>query len=866
MVKNSLLPLLLIALLALGAQPPKASPDPPEATSDRAETAWVDSTFQNLDADERLGQLFMIRAHSNLGAEHIAGVEASLENYHVGGLCFFQGSPEKQAELTNRYQALAKVPLMISMDAEWGLGMRLKSDAISFPYQLMLGAIQDNRLIYDMGQEVARQLRRLGVHVNFAPVADVNNNPENPVIGFRSFGEDRYNVTAKSYMYMKGLQDGQVMACAKHFPGHGDTDVDSHYDLPVISHSQKRLDSIELFPFRVLAEHGIQSMMVAHLHVPTIDSLPNLPTTLSAPAVRQLLQDEIGFDGLIFTDGLGMKGVTKHYRPGEVEAKALVAGNDVLLLPEDVPAAFAELKRYLREGWLSQEQVDDSVKKILRYKYRLGLITPQRVETQNIRAELNSPRARVLKRRLIENALTLVRNEASLLPLGTMASENQAASLASLSLGSSRKTPFQERLDDYRPLRHFQAGKQLSASEQKRLLRQLKPYDRVIVSVHDMSNYASKDFGVTPSEIQLLQQLDTLTEVVLVVFGNPYSLKYFDALDCVLVAYDDDEAIQDAAAQALYGSFSLNARLPVGVSTRSPFNAGESTAPIFRLGYDRPERVGMDAAVLKKIDTLAQAAVDTRATPGCVVLVAKDGQVVYQKSFGHHSYRKQRPTQVDDIYDLASLTKILSATLAIMKLQEQGLVNIYHPLVRYLPELAGSDKAQLTLQDIMAHRARLQGWIKFYERTLSRKKDPSKQYYRQEASDEFSIPVADKLFLRNDYVDDMWQQIRESPLRPDREYKYSDLGFYLIARLVKVRSGQSLDAFVAEHFYQPMGLYSATYNPWRNTSLTRVPPTEEDRYFRQQRVQGYVHDMGAAMLGGVSGHAGLFAHAQDVQR
>ena len=749
---------------------------------------------------------------------------------------------------------------MISMDAEWGTGMRLKEDGMSFPYAMMLGAIQDNRLIYDMGKEIARELRRLGVHINFAPVADVNNNPNNPVINYRSFGEDRYNVTAKSYMYMKGMQDGNVMACAKHFPGHGDTDVDSHYDLPVITHNNQRLDSIEIFPFRVLAEQGIQSIMLAHLHVPAIDSVPNLPTTLSVPAVQDLLKSKLGFDGLIFTDGLGMKGVTKHYRSGEVEAKALVAGNDVLLLPQDVGAAFKEIKNYMASGHLSEEQVATSVKKILRYKHRLGLTSPQRINPINLRKELNSKEAMTLKKRLTENAMTLVRNEKDLLPLRDLGNKK----IASLSLGSRSKTNFQKRLDLYGRIAHFHSEKEPSSYGKKQLLTQLKNHSTVIISLHDMSNSASKNFGLSKTQIDLVNELNALTKVVLVVFGNPYSLKHFDNIECVLEAYDEDVITQDVAAQALFGTFSINGRLPITASAKSKFNGGVSTSSLFRMGYDSPESVGLNSIVLQKIDVLAQEAIEGKSTPGCVVLVAKDGKIVYNKSFGHHTYNKKRATKTDDIFDLASVTKILSSTLAIMKLQEQGLINIYQPISTYLPELKGSNKENLVLHDIMAHRARLTPWIKFYEKTISSKAYPSSSYFKKKPVAGFNIPVTEKLYLKDTQKEDMWKDIRESPLRNTREYKYSDLGFYLIAHLVERVTGKPLDRFMEDEFYKPLGLSTATYNPWKNTSLNRIPPTEEDKYFRRQRVHGYVHDMGAAMLGGVSGHAGLFANSQDV--
>ena len=704
-MKSKILSLLLCCLISFSATPPEMK------TPDQNAAEWVDSIFSSMTAEERLGQLMMIRAHSDKGPKHIAEVEKLIKTYQVGGLCFFQGTPEKQIELINRYQPLAlKVPMMISMDAEWGLGMRMKESTVSFPRQLTLGAIQDNRLIYDMGKEVARHLRRVGVHINFAPVADVNNNANNPVINTRSFGEDRYNVAVKSYMYMKGLQDGNVMACAKHFPGHGDTDVDSHYDLPVITHQLSRLDSIELFPFKILAEHGIQSMMIAHLQVPQIDNTKNLPTTLSPKAVNQLLKKEIGYHGLIFTDGLGMKGVTKHYQPGEVEAMALLAGNDVLLLPEDVPAAFKTIKAFLKSGKLNQEALDQKVKRILRAKYELGLTHFEPIEQANVRAELNAPEVQVIKRKLIENALTQVRNDGDRLPLrGT-----DSLKIASLSMGASSKTSFQKTLDHYAQVKHYQSKKELNSASSSSLISKLAKQDVVIVGLHDMDSRASKDFGIPKNQQAFLEALRKSTNVVLVVFGNPYSLKYFDNFGCVLEAYDKDEMTQEIAAQALFGAFSIKGRLPVTASPLSPYGSGITIPGRFRLGYDLPERVGLNSEKLKAIDDIAQTAIKTKATPGCVVLVAKEGKVVFNKAYGHHTYSKKRRMSTDDIFDLASITKIAAATLSVMKLHEQGKISIYQPLSDYLPALKSTNKASLTIQDIMAHPGRTESLDSFF--------------------------------------------------------------------------------------------------------------------------------------------------------
>lgn len=859
-VKLKLTLIIFLGFIAISAQDPIIN----LTQAQQAEEEWVDQIFNSMTQQERIAQLMMIRAHSDKGPDHIAKVEGLIKKHQVGGLCFFQGTPEKEIELTNRYQALTKhVPLMISMDAEWGIGMRFKEVTINFPRALMLGAIQDNRLLYDMGKEIARTCKRIGVHVNFAPVADVNNNSENPVINTRSFGEDRYNVSVKSYMYMRGMQDNGVMACAKHFPGHGDTNVDSHYDLPVISHQMNRLDSIEMFPFRVLAQHGIQSMMVAHLQVPAIDKTPNQPTTLSKNAVSSILKKKIGFEGLIFTDGLGMQGVAKHYKPGEVEAKALQAGNDILLLPQDVPAAFKAINDYITKGKLNVDEINERVKKVLRAKYRLGLTEFKPLEVSNARSDINNAEALILKRTLIKNALTLVRNKEDLIPFKNL----DKTKIASLSIGSTKRTTFQKSLGNYGKITHHNVGKEVSSAKSKQLINQLKKYDVVVIGLHDMSQYASKGFGLSSSSKKFIESLRKETKVVLAVFGNPYALKYFDNIDWVLEAYNEDEDTEDLAAQALFGAFGLTGRLPVTASSASRFNDGVSTIKSFRMGYTIPEEVGLDSKILSKIDGIAAEAIKDRATPGCVVLVAKDGQVVFNKAYGHHTYRKLRRTSTSDIFDLASITKIAASTISVMKLQDDGKLNVVNPIEQYLPPARGTNKMGILLQDMMAHRARLTAWIPFYKQTVTKSRrnpQPMTKFYAKRPTEKFSIPVTEKLFMRYDFISDIKDQIYNSELRTNPGYKYSDLAFYMVSDMVHFRSGKSIDQYTQESFYDKLGLSSMGYKPWIKHSLTKVVPTEEDRYFRRGKVHGYVHDMGAAMLGGVSGHAGLFSNANDL--
>ncbi len=828
----------------------------------RQRDAWVDKTFNTLTEDEKIGQLFMIRAHSDKGSEHIKSIENLIKDYKVGGLCFFQGTPEKQVELLNKYQALSpKIPLMVSMDAEWGLGMRFKKNAVSFPRQLMLGAIQNDKLVYDFGKEVARELKRIGVHINFAPVVDVNNNPSNPVINDRSFGEDRYNVTAKSYMYMMGMQDHGVMACAKHFPGHGDTDVDSHYDLPVIKHGRQRLDSIELYPFKVLSQHGIQSMMVAHLAIPAIDKTANLPMTLSSAAVTDLLKDEVDFQGLIFTDGLGMKGVTKHHKPGQLEVKALKAGNDVLLLPQDVAAAHKQIKEALFKKELDRTSFENSVKKVLAAKYKLGLTSFSPVSTSGIREDISGEQARSMKRKLVVGAMTLVRDDAALMPFKDLSGR----SFATLSIGSASLTPFQKQVSKYVDASHYNTTK--SVSNASSLLSLLKGKETVFVSLHGMSSSASKEFGITPQTVSFLQKLSKQNKVFLVVFGNPYALRYFDNVGTVLQCYNDEDMTQEVAAQSIFGTYPISGRLPVTASPRSRFDDGMDIAALGRLEYDIPESAGLDSRILRRIDTIAQEAISKKATPGLQVLVARQGKVVFHKAYGHHTRSKKKRVSLTDIYDVASVTKVMASTISLMQLTEEGKVNINANLGSYLNAAKGTNKENLVIRDILAHHARLKSWIPFYVETVTKSKKnprPKKEYYRKTKGGEFNTQVTDKLYMKDSYKKEMWKQIWESELRTKTGYKYSDLGFYMAAALVEEQTGKPLDQFADETFYKPLGLQATTFNPREKFPVERIIPSENDKYFRRQNVQGHVHDMGAAMLGGVSGHAGLFTTTNDL--
>lgn len=850
---------LLLAYLGLPAQ----TTYPADLSTHTAEEkAWVDAQISRMDLDRQIGQLFMLRAHSDRGADHVAKVKAEIRKYHVGGLCFFQGTPEKQLALTNEYQALSEVPLLVSMDAEWGLGMRLPGQTISYPKQIALGAIRDNELIYDFGAEAARQLRRLGVHVSFSPVLDVNNNPDNPVINTRSFGEDRYNVTVKGYQYMRGLQDHGVLACAKHFPGHGDTGVDSHYDLPVIPHDRARLDSLELYPFQALIRYGVGSVMAAHLQIPALDARPNRPSSLSRPIVNDLLRGEMGFRGLVFTDGLEMKGVTNHYGNGEVEAEAIAAGSDILLLPESTPLAVAAIKRYIREGKITEADIERKARRILLAKYRLGLPQQLPLPTENLRGELNNPEAYALKQELYEAAMTLVRDGERLVPISRRVEGKMVAVHVGAEDGPSA---FARRLDDYGKVTHLRAGYGVDEAMAQEILGKIDEEDVVVVGLYSTGSMFLEKVPVGAQVLSLLRRIDAKAELIVTVFGNPYSLGALDGFGTVLMAYSRDDVAQDAAAQALFGANKINGRLPVTASPASHFNAGRETTATFRMGYARPEAVGVDGNLLDaKVNRLMREAIRRRATPGGVVLVARQGKIIYEKGFGHHTYARRREVSPTDIYDLASVTKVAATTLSIMKLVEDNRLNLDVPISTYLPETKGTAVEFLTLRPMLAHRAGLRSWIPFYTATLDAGGRASRDWYRDRRGGEFVIPVTDRMYMKREYVDSMWQKIYTNELPNQGQYRYSDLGFYLMAKIIDQVSGLTVDEYARRNFYEPMGLQTLTFRPKAKFPATRIPPSEKDTYFRNAVVRGDVHDMGAAMLGGVSGHAGLFGQARDV--
>lgn len=860
-------------------------------------TPWADSVFNKLTLDQKIGQLFMVAAWSdpNHKSYDHTGMIQLIKNYNIGGIIFFQGSPARQAILTNYYQEISKVPLLISMDAEWGLGMRLDS-TISFPRQMTLGAADNDEISYEFGVEMSRQLKRLGVHISFSPVVDINNNPKNPVISNRAFGEDRELVTRRGLMYMKGLQDNGVMAVAKHFPGHGDTDTDSHKDLPIIPYSRERLDSLEFYPYRELISKGLGGVMIAHLYVPALDTTPNLPSTLSPKIIDGVLRKEMGFEGLVYTDALNMQGVAKYWKPGDMDVQAILAGNDVLLFSANIPLAIQKIKEAIQNGVITEEMINDRCKRILQTKEWSGLNKEERIKIDGIYEDLNSPYAKNLQRRMVEQSLTVVRNESDILPLNP----RKYNKIAVVEVGATSPTEFSQTISRYMPCDVFAMEKSPEYANAIKWYDTLAKYDLVIACLVGTTNKASKNFGVTNESARILNGIGENTKVILTIPANPYALETLRDLkniEGIVVAYQDDANTRKACGELLAGAIGGSGKLPVTATGTFLCNDGCSVNGGGKLRWvsDNPHAAFVEAKVnevakgapagdyeedmmsdnggkylmsiqksaFNKIDSIALSGILYEAYPGCRVLAAKDGWVVYDKSFGTLNWNETDAVNENTVYDLASITKVASGTLAAMKLVDQGSLDVEKTLGDYLDIPSSNAYSKVVIKEMLSHTAGFTPWIPFYTSTLENGQ-LSKEIYSSTDKKGFDKQVAEGIYIRNDYKKVIFEKIIETPISSDKTYKYSDLAFYFTQYLVEKITGKSLDEYVSESFYQPMGLATIGYNPLQRMKPQVIAPTENDRSFRQQHIRGFVHDQGAAMQGGVAGHAGLFSNAQDL--
>lgn len=852
----------LFSLVSVHAQQADSSKTPSfllEKNSD-----WVDSVIQTMTLDDKIGQLIMIAGYSDRTTAFEEEISQVIKTYKPGGVIFFQGNPVDQARLTNKYQSESKIPLLIGIDGEWGLGMRLDS-TMSFPYQMALGAIQDDSLVYEMGKVIGRQMKRVGVHINFAPVVDINNNPNNPVINYRSFGEQKENVARKGIMYMNGMQDQGIMASAKHFPGHGDTDTDSHYALPVIMHDRDRLDSLELYPFREMIKAGVHSIMVGHLNIPSLDPAKNRPSSLSKPIVNDLLQEELGYEGLVTTDAMNMKAVADRYPSGKAGVHTLIAGNDLILMPVDVDKTVKAIKTAIRKGELSEARIEKSVRKILAAKVWTGANRFEPLETANMVADLHSPKAKKVSRKLTEASLTLLMNDKDIIPLQGL----DTIKAATIAIGVDSVNAFQTSVNKYLSADHFFLPENSTPAMIEAIEAELQHYNLLLVSIHRKEKRPNLSMRITPQLMTFIRALSSKQESIITFFRNPYLIdKYpdFGNASALLLTYQDDENAQKSAAQVLFGAIGAKGKLPVTINKSYKAGDGINSATDDRWRIADPEIAGLNEMALSQIDTLVVAAIKQEATPGAVVLIAKDNEIVYHKAFGHHTYDSLRLVQPDDLFDLASITKIAASLPALMKLHSEGKFQLDEPISKYSKIFGKKDKRDITFREALTHQGGLKAWIPYWKNTVKKNGKHKWFTFKADSSKRFPYKVADNLYLHRNYYKKIYKAIRKSPVDRSQGYVYSDLSFYLYPLLVEELTGQSFISYLNEHFYEPLEAQSLTFNPYSQFPYERIVPTEYDSLFRKSQIHGRVHDEGAAMLNGVSGHAGMFGNAVDLAK
>ena len=828
---------------------------------------WVDSVFKSLSVDEKIGQLMMVPAYSKKGIKHRTRLIKMVRENGIGGIISMQGGAMRHVNMVNQLQGVSKIPLLVAIDAEYGLSMRLDS-TIKYPYGFTLGAIENDTLIFYLGAELGRQCKRLGIHVNFAPVADVNSNPLNPVIGFRSYGDNPEKVFQKVVHFGLGLQSEQVLATLKHFPGHGDAQKDSHYTLPLIGHNRSQLDSIELYPFRKAIKSGIGGVMTGFLNVPALDS-SGTAAAISKSIIKDLLIHDFGFRGLVVTDAMNMEGAVDQENPADnnsSEVKALIAGNDLLEFVVNPAKVIEAVKKAISDGEIPMEEIDRKCRKILMLKRWAGLNRYAPVKPEGLYSDLNQSAYRMTLRNVVQQSLTVLQNANGLLPLRRL----DTLKIATLSIGRGNVTPFQHSLERYTRMDHFSISKEAEPGAVKKLMTQLKAYNLVIADLDNLGNFVSSDYRITEIQQKVTEQVATLKNSIIVLFGNPYVLNYLKEIEKangLVVAYQESSDSQDLAGQLLFGAFSAVGKLPVNVSKVYRSGDGLQTISLDRFKYTLPEELGIDSTYLKKkIDSLVNVGLSAKAYPGCAVFIAKNGKVILNEAYGCQTYSNERALRLDDLFDFASLTKILAPLPALMRLNDQKRFNVKRKMSDYWPDWKGSNKKDILVEDVLSHQARLKTGIPFWLRTVDSQGNFKPEYCSKDSTAQFGLRVCKGLFILNSFPDSVYGAIRNSALLKRKRFVYSDLGFILFPLIITSLTDQNYETYLKTNFYDPIGACSLTYRPYLFQPIDKMVPTENDDTFRKEQLKGFVHDESAAVLGGISGNAGLFGTINDAAK
>ncbi len=800
--------------------------------------AWAKEQMAALSLEQKISQLFSVRANSLYTSEDDPDYRTLIdfvERFEIGGVTFFQGEPFEQVTLANKLQQHSQVPLLISQDMEWGAGMRIEHTT-TFPRTMALGATRDPNLAYMAGYVTAVEARALGTHQVFAPVADVNNNPFNPIINVRSFGEKPDLVAEMSAAFARGVQDAGAISTAKHFPGHGDTDTDSHAALPILPFGMDRLETVELIPFRRLVNDGIMSVMTGHLAFPKVEPDPTVPATLSPRVTTAILRKELGFNGLIVTDALDMAGVTANFSTGDTAVRAFKAGADMLLLSEDPYAARAAILRAVDAGEISERRIDDSVRRILRAKAWAGLSEDPTTDLQAVRHRVATGPHRAISETIARRSLTLLRNEGALVPIEDAehilvvtlsdASDPSVGSYfaSELRRNAGRAAVDTHLLDDRSQPADFEAVLERAAS-----------YDVIVVPAYVYVRSWSGRINLAQKNLDFMNALAAAgPPVALISFGNPYIVMGLEQPDAYVAAYGASNASQRAAAEALFGRSGFQGRLPITIPDTYSYGDGiQLPQQMIREGY--PAEAGMDGGALRSIDSLMNASIADRAFPGAAVAIGRSGVLTKTSAYGYFTYDKVVPVTQRSRFDLASLTKVVGTTTAAMKLYDEGRLDLDDRVVDYLPEFGQGGKSNVTIRHLLTHTAGLIPFRPFHQLGI---------IDRQALIEAI---MAEKLLYE-----------------PGRESRYSDLGMITLMLVIEKITAQPFGDWIVQNVFEPLEMYETAYRG--RLSDTTIVPTEYDGLFRKRLIQGEVHDEAAWILGGVSGHAGLFSTIEDLAK
>lgn len=842
---------------------------------------WADSVYNTLSTDERLAQLIMPIVYPSADEGRISSEERRVRQYHWGGILYQRGMLAEQAKMNERLQRASRTPMLIALDGEWGLYMRLK-DAPRYPRNMGLGKHGDKQLLYNYGREIARQCRLMGIHINFAPTVDVNINPRNPVIGTRSFGDDPKRVAAMSLAYAQGLEDGNVLSVAKHFPGHGDSSEDSHKTLPVISASRERMERVELFPFAQYIREGFGGIMTAHLRVPAYEPRP-IPSSLSHKITTELLQEQMKFNGLIFTDGLEMKGVLNS-GVGDVGVAALLAGNDILLGPSKPEVQLQTLIGAYQSGKLPQELIRHKVMKVLYYKWRLIIGSQDKpAKASEVVGLVNTPSALISAHRAWEASLIYYqRNHEVEKRLKTGAYKRIAVvdiGNSTIPTGSRPKQGYGNSTITYLKWDKISANP-----------RALDGYDLIVANA-----YAP---NATPQA--QLRKLGQSRPVMLVYYTSIYKTaqaSWHNQLSHVILTTESAKEAQDAILALIAPPQHISTRTEVINQSTDEDPTAQMTPKPTVADSDTDSRLpaqGWQRDKLNRIDHIIEEGIRDGAFPGCQVYILHKGHEVYNKAFGLMSSKaKGEHVTTSTLYDVASITKALALTPAVMLLIGDGKLSLDTPLSRYLPELRGIPIGRSSIRQLLLHQSGLPSGINFYTDLI----DPTSyegalirsqrfqggvplgkshwananfawlpDYISQQSTPKHTLPFAQGLYISSTFRKAMIERIGKARLTKTGQYRYSDLGFVLLQEVVERVSHEPLDKLLERRIYSKINA-RVYFRPLdAGISVEQIAPSQEDLFLRKQTIRGTVDDETAASLGGIGGNAGLFASAQELSK